>query len=73
MTVPTRKNLIDGSSCGFLDMPSHLSWSDADLDRSLGTMLKRQKGVRETQGDSAQATKVEMCVWHKKSLLIRVR
>ncbi|NMG17599.1 gamma-glutamylcyclotransferase [Aromatoleum bremense] len=40
MTILTRKNLIDGSFRGSLDMPSHLSRSDADLDRSLDEILQ---------------------------------
>lgn len=35
MTILTRANLIDGSFVSGLAMPAHLSWSDAELERSL--------------------------------------
>lgn len=39
MTILTRENLIDGSFCSSLGMPSHLSWSEAELERSLKEIL----------------------------------
>jgi len=44
MTILTREKLIDGSFRSDLDMPPHLSWSDADLERSLSETLKARRG-----------------------------
>ena len=40
MTILTRDKLIDGSFRSGLKMPSHLSWSEADIERSLGETLR---------------------------------
>ncbi|WP_407277960.1 gamma-glutamylcyclotransferase [Aromatoleum evansii] len=44
MTILTREKLVDGSFRNGLDMPSDLTWSDAELDRSLATTLQARPG-----------------------------
>jgi cation transport protein ChaC len=42
MTIPTRKELVDGSYRDRLAMPSDLAWSETEIERSLSHLLQQR-------------------------------